>query len=81
MALCTLLADYPWINASRLSCDGWGSGDLEPAIAPEPLPFLVALVRDAVGRAVVADAELRHGHGGSNRGGRIPPTTCGDRDN
>ena len=40
--------------------DGWGSGDLEPAIAPEPLPFLVALVRDAVGRAVVADAELRH---------------------
>ena len=77
--LFTLLADYPWINASRLSCDKWGSGDLEPAIAPEPLPFLVALVRDAVGRAVVADAELRHGHGGSNRGGRIPPTTCGDR--
>ena len=60
MALFPLLADYPWINASLLSCDGWESGDLEPAIAPEPLPFLVALVRDAVRRAVVADAELRH---------------------
>ena len=60
VGLYTLLADYPLDICLAFELDGWGSGDLEPAIAPEPLPFLVALVRDAVGRAVVADAELRH---------------------
>ena len=60
VALFTLLVDYPLDRRLAFELDGWGLGDLKPAIAPEPLPFLVALVCDAVGRAVVADAELRH---------------------